>query len=743
MQYTFLNMESAASQAGGSIGRFQLTAKLGAGGMGEVYRATDTRLGRTVAIKLLPQSVADDRDRLERLDREARAIAALNHPHICQVYDIGPNYLVMEFIEGAPLAGPLPLDLALRYAVEIADALSAAHAKGITHRDLKPANILVTASGIKLLDFGLALLSCGGGQPEPADNAETIGMTIAGTILGTAAYMSPEQAEGKAVDARSDIFSFGLVLYEMLAGRCAFSGDSIIAILAAIVRDQPAPIEVPPAVESIITRCLRKSPADRFPSIGHVKDALLAAARGVPTPVPTEQRKSIVVLPFANMSNSPDDEYFSDGLAEEIINALTQVRDLKVIARTSAFAFKGKNEDIRKIAETLGVTNVLEGSVRRAGSRLRVTAQLIHAADGTRLWSQRYDRELTDVFAIQDEIAGAIAGQLEVSLTGAKRSVTNIPAYEAYLEGRHYMSSLSRDSSVRAAVCFERALSLDPEYAMAHVGLSAYYVSAAAMGIADPQEFLPRAETALRRALELDETNPEAHALAATLRLLREYDWAGAARHFQRFLEMNPSSPGFGVASYAGFYLRNLGRFEEAVCVLNGALAQDPLAVSIRALIAGVALTQRRHWECEQECRRILSIDSGSVFGRYYLSVSLGLQQRFEEAIHTARSLTEVSGEWPIPLSALGIACALAGRMDEAHDVIRKLKDVAPTTYVPPFYIAFIHAVCGDTDAAFEWAGKAVDRRDPLILSAKVHPAFDRIRGDARFQALLQRMNLA
>ena len=442
------------------------------------------------------------------------------------------------------------------------------------------------------------------------------------------------------------------------------------------------------------------------------------------------------------MSNSPDDEYFSDGLAEEIINALTQVRDLKVIARTSAFAFKGKNEDIRKIAETLGVTNVLEGSVRRAGTRIRVTAQLIHAADGTHLWSQRYDRELTDVFAIQDEIAGAIAGQLKVNLTGAKRSVTNIPAYEAYLEGQHHITRYSRDSAARGVECFERALSLDPEYAMAHYGLATYYVLAATMGIADPREVLPRAEAASRRALELDETNADFHALAATLRVMREYDWAGAARHFHRALELNPTSPGVGNL-YAYWYLRVLGRFEEAVRVLDGVLAQDPLAVNTRVGRAAILFVSRRHQECEQECRRILNIDSGYVFARYYLALSLGYQQRFEEALETARRLTEVSGKWSVPLATLGMVCALAGRLEEAHDAIGELQNVAHTSYVPPGYIALIHAMCGENDAAFEWAGKAVEQRDPTILQAKVHPGFDRIRDDPRFQALLQRMNLA
>jgi serine/threonine-protein kinase len=693
---------------GDKLGPYEILAPIGVGGMGEVWKARDTRLDRMVALKWLKSAYSG------RFEQEARAVAALNHPHICQIYDIGPDFLVLEYIDGSRLRGPLPLEQALRTAMQIAGALEAAHSKGILHRDLKPGNIVVTGSGAKLLDFGLAKIT------GDADATQT--MVVSGTPL----YMSPEQADGKPLDHRSDIFSFGAVLYEVLCGRRAF--DSV----AAVLRDDPAPLDSPAA--PVVNKCLAKQPDARYQAMAEVRAALIDLADK-----PVAERPSIAVLPFANMSGDKEQEYFSDGLAEEILNLLVKIPALKVIARTSSFAFRGKEQDITRIAEALRVRTILEGSVRRSGSRIRVTAQLIDASDGSHLWSERYDRELTDVFAIQDEIAGAIAGQLKVNLTGAKRAVTNIPAYEAFLEGTHHSLGLSPDSAARAVECFERALSLDPEYAMAHSGIAAYYVLAAAMGIADPLEALPRADAALRRALELEE-NPEQLALAATLRLLREYDWNGAARDFHRALEMNSSSP--GLSYYAFWYLRNLGRFDEAVRILESILAQDPLAVSIRVLIAGVMLSQRRYRECEQECRRILSIDSSFVFGRYYLALSLGLQQRLEEALDTARRLTKESGKWPIPLIGLGMVCALAGRMDEAHDAIGKLQHVARKRYVPPCYIAFIHAVCGETDAALEWAGKAVDRRDPLILSAKFHPAFDRIRDDPRFHALLQRMNL-
>jgi len=388
------------------LGPYHLLALIGAGGMGEVWTARDTRLNRIVAIKRLKVEHA------ERFKREARAIAALNHPHICQIYDVGPDYLVMEYLEGAPLKGPLPAEEGVRLAIQIADALDAAHRKGIVHRDLKPGNILVSAGDVKLLDFGLAKME----DPSPGSDTFstlTVGLTEPGVVVGTVAYMSPEQAQGQVVDARSDIFSFGLVLYQLLSAKRAFAGETAFATMSAIVRDEPPPLAAPATLERIVNRCLRKSPSERFQTMTEIRKALeQISVKAV------DEQPSIAVLPFANMSRDPDDEYFSDGLAEEIMNLLAHVPGLKVTARTSAFAFRGKDQDITKIAEALRVRTILEGSVRRAGSRIRVTAQLINAEDGYHLWSERYDRELIDIFAIQDEIAQSISSALQVKLEG-------------------------------------------------------------------------------------------------------------------------------------------------------------------------------------------------------------------------------------------------------------------------------------------------------------------------------------
>jgi TolB-like protein len=399
-----------------------------------------------------------------RFEQEARAIAALNHPHICQIFDIGPDYLVLEYIEGKPLKGPAPANEALRLAAQIAEALDAAHRKGVVHRDLKPANILVTAEGLaKLLDFGLA--------KHVTDPEETA--TIEGTVLGTAAYMAPEQTEGKSLDARSDVFSFGAVLYELLSGRRAFHGENSISTMAAILHKEPAPLDAPAPLQAIVKKCMAKAPVLRYQSMAEVRAALREATLAAEP----QKQPSIAVLPFANLGGDKEQEYFSDGLSEEIINALAQIPGLKVIARTSAFAFRGKELDIREIAERLGVETVLEGSVRRSGNRVRITAQLITAADGSHLWSQRYDREMADIFAVQDEVAAAIAGVLQgkLGVQAAPRRRTPKPeAHEAYLKARHYNSKLTPEGLDRAKEFYEQAIALDPEFELAHVGYADY-----------------------------------------------------------------------------------------------------------------------------------------------------------------------------------------------------------------------------------------------------------------------------
>src|SRR5208283_2639668 len=443
-----------ALRSGARFGPYEILALLGVGGMGEVYQARDTRLNRLVALKFLPPDKVADPDRRRRFINEAQATSALNHPNIIIIHDIaeteGAAFIVMEFVRGRTLddliaGGALPLPDATRYAAEMAGALAAAHTAGIIHRDLKPANIMITGEGrVKVLDFGLAKLMDSSPMAPAGDDTATM-QTAIGAIVGTAAYMSPEQAEGRQLDARSDIFSFGLVFYEMLSGQRAFEGDSWISIISAILRDEPKPlhelrVEIPAWLEQTVSRCLRKDPIERFQSMSDVKRNLAGPSSGSGifrsgVTLRKEEKPSIAVLPFANLSTDKENEYFGDGLAEEIINALTKIPELRVIARTSAFALRGKEHDVRAIGERLKVKTVLEGSVRRAGNRIRIGAQLIQVADESHLWSERYDREMTDIFAIQDEISQSIASALRVKLTATQDRAENVEVYQLYLKG--------------------------------------------------------------------------------------------------------------------------------------------------------------------------------------------------------------------------------------------------------------------------------------------------------------------
>jgi len=717
--------------AGTRLGPYEILAPIGAGGMGEVYKARDTRLDRVVAIKMVNPRF------IERFEREARAIAALNHPNICALHDIGADYLVMEYIEGSPLKGPLPPEKALPVALQIAAALEAAHAKGITHRDLKPANILVSSTGIKLLDFGLAKLS------RDSDGADTDAtQTIAGTVLGTAAYMSPEQAAGKPADARSDIFSFGAVLYELLSGRRAFQGETQITTMAAILHKDPEPLQAPPNFAGIVTRCLRKSPGERFQSAAEVKAALEKTryAESVPHAAP-----SIAVLPFVNMSADKEHEYFSDGLSEEIINALTKLPGLRVIARTSAFRFRGE-QDLRKVGETLQVTNVLEGSVRRAGNRLRITAQLIKVADDSHLWSERYDRELTDIFAIQDDISSAIAAQLKISLTGvqpaAKRAV-NPAAYEACLEGRHHLYKLNPSSMAKAVQCYERALAVDSDCALAYQGLAQYYAALTLLGLVDPREFLPKAKAAAQRALELDPAQADSHASLGVVSAFLEFDWTATEQHFRRALALNPAAPD-GRLLYAVAYLRPMGRLGDALVELEHVLEQDPLAVLPRSEKAFTLLLLQRYDAAAESAQRALDIDPSHVLGLAVMGMVRSVQKRFEEAIAIAERSIQLQGRWSLPLVNLASVRALAGHVEQARALLAEIHELSGRNRVSTIALASIYANLNEKDSALEWLEKAVEQREPTAATAiRLSPVFDPLRSDPRYSVLLHKMNLA
>jgi serine/threonine-protein kinase len=693
--------------------------------MGEVYRARDTRLDRDVAIKVLPTPFAAERDRLRRFEEEARAIAALNHPHICQIYDIGPGYLVLEYVDGAPPRGPLTPTEAVRLGLQIASALEAAHRRGILHRDLKPDNILVTPGGtVKLLDFGLA-------KAITRDHDET--RTREGTVLGTPAYMSPEQAQGRPLDERSDIFSFGAVLYELLAGSSAFLGRSTADVISAVLRDEPQPLLAPVPIARVVRRCLAKDPSQRFQTMSDVAAALREAVV-----THADQQPSIAVLPFVNMSRDPDDEYFSDGLAEELINLLTHVPGLKVTARASAFAFRGADQDIRRIAEALSVRTVLQGGVRRAGQRIRVTAQLINAADGYNLWSERYDRELTDVFAIQDDIAEAIAAALRVRL-GARptQHTPGFPAYEALLRGRHQSQRFTAEALERARQSFIEAAALDPAYAEPHAELGLSLLFLVANTVMTVSAAAPLIRAAAWRALEIDPSESGPHFLLGTLASVHDYDWKAATDEFSKAMSGSAVSANARWA-YATFYLGALGRYEESAAEMRRAVEQDPLNVTWRANLGLHLHFSGLHDRALDEVRDALELDDRHWGANFIAGETHMATGDFPAAVAAAERAYQINPVHSMAWGLLAAALVKQGQADRAATLIRE-HGASPK---PVFGRVLYHLHCSEIDAAADWWETMIGERELFAIEFASAPVVRPLRESPRWPQLARLMNL-
>jgi len=749
---------------GGSIAHYRITAKLGAGGMGEVYRATDMKLGRDVAIKVLPADMASSPERIERFRREARAVAALNHPHIVTIYSVeeqgGVHFLTMELLEGQALdgliaGGELSVERILEIASALTEALAAAHEKGIVHRDLKPANVMVTVDErVKVLDFGLAKIAGSGHRAQADSEVPTEMRTREGAVMGTMPYMSPEQVQGQAVDHRTDIFSLGVILYELATGRRPFQGRSSAEIASAILRDAPASAtsirrDLPASLQRAIEGCLQKDPIARPQSARDVRSLLAASRRAVPAQAsaPAGDEQSIAVLPFASLSPDPNDEFLADGVTEEILNALAQIPGLRVAGRSSAFSFKGRNEDLRSVGAKLSVATILEGTLRRAGNRLRITAQLIDAGSGYQLWSERYDRVMEDVFAVQDEIATTIAGRLRLSLRADRSQLIQPPtrhlgAYELYLKGRAllYQRGLS---ILEATSCFSEAVALDPAYAQAWAGLADGYTTSGYSGFKPGSDVMPRALEAARRALELDPDLAEAHNALACATLLYERDYALAEQEFRRALELNPNYPQ-ARAWYGLFFLQWVaGREREARDELSRLLELDPLSGYANVILAFSDHSSRRLSEAVDHARRGLELDPHSYLAHWSLTQSLHFNARHEEAAAAAERALAMSGRHAGTLTLLVSIYAAWDKPDNARAVYREVEARSAREYVPPSMLAPAAAAVGDMDLATSLAERALQEKDPLfVMRARTWPGYDQLRTDARFIEVVSRLDL-
>lgn len=690
---------------GTRLGPYEIVVLLGTGGMGEVYRARDSRLDRDVAIKVLPATVAHDADRLRRFEHEARAIASLNHPHICQLYDIGPGYIVLEYIDGKPLRGPMAAPEAIRQAIQIARAVEAAHDRGILHRDLKPTNVLITRDGTaKLLDFGVAKL-LRPTREDPDGHTHTVTKTTTGAVVGSPGYMSPEQAAGKPLDVRSDVFSFGIVLHELLSGVRA-SGES----------DAFRSGQVPAALARIVQRCLAADPRERFQTMAEVR-AVLEHASSESTSEPRAHEPSIAVLPFANMSADKENEYFGDGLAEEVINALAQMPGLQVAGRTSSFLFRGKEVELAEVGRRLNVEHLLEGSVRRAGNRVRVTAQLIKVADGFHLWSERYDRELTDIFAIQDEITQAIASALRVRLSvdssRPRGHTPNLRAYEAYLKARDLWSRAFPESFEQTKALLEHAIELDARFALPYSLLGGCYTMLANLGFKPAHAMMPLARAAEESALRVDPALPEAHALLGVCAGGFGHDWIGAEREWRLAMAREPISRDVRFW-YGNHYLLPIGRVAEAVETMGRALEEDPLNLLYRHLYARGLRHLGRLDDAAAELRGILDVDADFPWALETLGAVCAQQGDSAEALALTERAHVVT---PWSCTVVGQLAALrahAGDRARADALLERLG--TGEGYGASTGLAIYHAMRGDAEQAAEWAARGIaERFQPLV----------------------------
>ena len=774
--------------------------------MGEVYLAQDKHLLRKVALKTLPGYLTRDEELVRRFQREARSVSALNHPNILTIHEIGEvdscHFMVTEFIEGETLRqrltrGPLKIEPALDIGSQVASALCAAHQVGITHRDIKPENIMLREDGIvKVLDFGLAKLTERKGDDS---EATTLFHTKQGTVLGTAHYMSPEQARGLPLDARTDIFSFGVVLYEMVTGETPFAGETTTDVLASILTVEPPPLsssqpEVPPELDQITSKALGKAREERYQDIrellSHLQklkqrlefeatnpimpgrntssaEYVVATIRRHRTSVAaviaifllittlgiaysffnTKARAidSLAVLPFVNSTADPNSEYLSDGITESIIYSTSKLPRLRVIPSSSVFRFKGKGIDPQTAGHELGVTAVMTGRVNQHGDDLLISAELIAVRDNSLLWGQQYTRKLADLLTVQEEIAREISERLRTRLTieeqkqFSKRYTGDVQAYQLYLKGRYYWNKRTRDGYKKATEQFEQAIEKDPSYALAYAGIADCYNVLSSYGIASPRESIPKGEAAARRALEIDGDLAEAHTSLAYVKYQYEWDWAGGESEFRRALELNPN---YSTAhQWYALELAGMGRMTDALREINRAQELDPLSLIANVNAGWIFYHARQYDRALEQIRKSLDMDPTFARGHWAISEPLEQQQKYQEATTELEKARQID-ETPIMLALLGHLYAVTGKTSDARRIVTQLNALSKQAYLDPYFLAEIHTALGDRDQAFQELEKAYEQRSSWLVWLKVEPKFDSLRDDARYTSLLKRIGL-